>query len=79
VYELSLQLHSWIITRNTDFENLLKFEQYSPQEVIVLKTKITITAFLLNIFKSLLEKNIIVFSQQQLIVIDEKCVTIIKQ
>jgi predicted nuclease of predicted toxin-antitoxin system len=77
VYELSLQLNAWIITRDTDFENLLKFQQYNPKGIVVLKTQITITAYALNIFRSLLEQSIIAFSQQQLIVIDEKGITII--
>jgi hypothetical protein len=51
-------------------------QQYNPQGVIVVKTNITTTAYLLNLFKTLLEKKIIDFSQQQLIVIDEEGVTI---
>jgi hypothetical protein len=73
-----LELEAWIITRDTGFENLIKFEQYNPKGIIVLKTKITITAYLLNIFKSLLEKDIITFYQSQLIVLDEEGITIIK-
>lgn len=75
---MSIKLKSWIITRDSDFENLLKFKQHDTEGIIVLKTKITITAYLVNLFKSLLEKNIIMFSQKQLIVIDEEGINIIK-
>ena len=78
VYELSLQLNAWIITRDTDFENLLKFQQHNPPGIIVVKTRTTITSYLLNIFKSLLEKNTIAFSQQQLIVMDDEDLIITK-
>jgi predicted nuclease of predicted toxin-antitoxin system len=77
VYELSLELHSWIITRDSDFENLFKFQQYNPEGIIVLKTKVTITDYLLALFKSLLERNIIVFTQQQLIIVDEEGINFI--
>ena len=79
VYKLSLELKAWIITRDSDFENLAKFEQYDPYGVVVIKTNITTSVFLRKLFKTLLEKKSIDFSQQQLIVIDEDGIKILKQ
>ena len=76
VYTLSNQLNAWIITRDSDFDSLLQFQKYNPTGVIVVETRVTVTSHLVNLFEKILERQVIHFDKQQLIVLDDNGITV---
>lgn len=78
VYKLAKELDAWIITRDSDFESITKFDIHKPQGVIVLKVINTRTPALLALMKSVLDRQLIPFLHQHLIIIEEDNVSIIK-
>ena len=39
VYQLAKELKAWIITRDRDFSNIVKFQLYQPEGIIFIKVK----------------------------------------
>ena len=76
VYLLSLELNAWIVTRDSDFDNIFMFQHYSPAGIIIVKSKITTISYLIDLFQTILEKKVIEFAKQQLIVLNEDGITV---
>jgi predicted nuclease of predicted toxin-antitoxin system len=79
VYKLAEELDAWLITRDSDFQNLEKFLRSNVNGIILLKQEDHRTPILLQTMKQLLEKESTLFSSSQLVTVDEGEVRILKR
>ena len=76
VYRIAEKMNAWIITRDTDFQNLWRFRQYNILGIILFKLSKTKTAFLLNAMRDFLEKFEGRLRKKSLIIIEDDQVKI---
>ncbi len=76
VYKLAEKKESWIITRDADFENYLKFDSYDIKGIILFKLNITNTNYLLKIMEKFLANYKEKLSMKHLIIIEDDSIRI---
>jgi len=78
VYQLAISKEMWIITRDTDFLNIIKFSTYDVKGIVVLKLLDTTTNNIKKHLKELIEFNSQYFTEKRLIQITDERIQIIQ-
>jgi predicted nuclease of predicted toxin-antitoxin system len=71
VYEIAENEQSWIVTRDTDFQNLQRFYHYNVAGIILFKLTGSKTEQLLNAMVRLLDKQKDKFAGKALIIVED--------
>ncbi len=76
VYELAEKTQAWILTRDTDFQNIRRFMSHNISGIILLKLTRTNTDYLLDTMRKLLDKHRNRLSEKHLIIVEDEEVKI---
>ena len=76
VYEFAEKNKMWIITRDADFQNIKKFNNYNVAGIILIKLTLTKTDYLLKSLKRFLDKYNDKLSEKRIIIIEDSVVRV---
>jgi predicted nuclease of predicted toxin-antitoxin system len=78
VYELAVSLSAWIVTRDKDFRNLVKFLTYDVPGIIVIESEIELTRKqIVQVFDRFLARFKDLHSEKRLILIEDEEVRVL--
>ena len=77
VYKYAETEKMWIFTKDSDFKNVLKFETYNIQGVLLFKVSNTFTENLLKLMNLLLKNYSDKFEEKHLIIVEDDGVNVL--
>ena len=78
VYQYAELKKRWIVTRDADFQNYLKFQTYQIGGIILFKTTLSNKDYLLSMLKQLIQKHQRRLQTKLLITIEDNRITFLK-